>query len=260
MVDFRLQLTQRLGLLRSLIIYYRPWKNRQLAEFYRQFIRPGDLCFDIGAHVGNRLWAWTQLGARCVGVEPQPHLAAYLRRRYGNRTDIVLVDHAVGAEPGTATLHISRANPTVTTLSQRWIDQVRQTDAFAKVAWDDAVTVPVTTLDALIAQHGLPAFCKIDVEGYELAVLRGLSQPIRTLSFEVVLAGGAEALADAVACLDRLCELGTYRFNWSPGESHRLVLDEWVDRAAMVDFLALLSPTANSGDVYAQLSKRGTDL
>lgn len=254
MTQIRTKLTQQFGLLRSLIIYYRPWKNRQLADFYAQFIGPGDLCFDIGAHVGNRLWAWTRLGARCVGVEPQPHLAAYLRRRYGNHPDIVLVEEAVGREPGTATLHISRANPTVTTLSRSWIDQVRQTDAFAKVAWDDAVTVPVTTLDALIAQHGLPAFCKIDVEGYELAVLRGLSQPIPALSFEVALAGGVEALADAVACLDRLCELGTYRFNWSPGESHRLARSTWLNRAEMVAFLRDLPISANSGDVYAQTS------
>ncbi len=254
MTQIRTKLTQQFGLLRSLIIYYRPWKNRQLADFYAQFIGPGDLCFDIGAHVGNRLWAWTRLGARCVGVEPQPHLAAYLRRRYGNHPDIVLVEEAVGREPGTATLHISRANPTVTTLSRSWIDQVRQTDAFAKVAWDDAVTVPVTTLDALIAQHGLPAFCKIDVEGYELAVLQGLSQPIPALSFEVALAGGADALADAIACLDRLCELGTYRFNWSPGESHRLARSMWLNRAEMVAFLRDLPISANSGDVYAQTS------
>ncbi len=253
MPHLRQRLTQQIGLLRSLIIYYRPWKNRQLADFYAQFIGPGDLCFDIGAHVGNRLWAWTRLGARCIGVEPQPHLAAYLRRRYGDHPDIVLVDQALGSEPGSATLHISRANPTVTTLSQRWIDQVQRTDAFAKVAWDDTVTVPVTTLDALIAQHGLPAFCKIDVEGFELAVLRGLSQPIPALSFEVVLAGGADALADAVACLDWLCELGAYRFNWSPGESHQLALDGWVDRQAMADFLGDLPVSANSGDVYAKL-------
>lgn len=245
---------QQMGLLRSLIIYYRPWKNRQLADFYAQFIGPDDLCFDIGAHVGNRLWAWTRLGARCVAVEPQPHLAAYLHRRYGGRDDIVLVDDAVGTEPGTATLHISRANPTVTTLSQRWIDQVQGTDAFASVDWDHAVTVPVTTLDTLIAQHGLPTFCKIDVEGFELAVLQGLSQAIPVLSFEVVLAGGAEALDDAVACLDRLCEMGDYRFNWSPGESHKLARSTWMDRGEMGEFLAALPVSANSGDVYARLA------
>jgi len=256
MPHLRQQLTQQIGLLRSLIIYYRPWKNRQLARFYSQFIRPGDLCFDVGAHVGNRLWAWTRLGACCVGVEPQPHLAAYLRRRYGHRPDIVLVEEAVGSAPGSATLHISRANPTVTTLSQPWIDQVQRTDAFAQVVWDDAVTVPVTTLDALIAQHGLPAFCKIDVEGFELAVLKGLSQPIPALSFEVVLAGGEEALADAVACLERLCEIGGYRFNWSPGESHRLALADWIDGAALADYLGGLPPTANSGDVYAQIFEK----
>jgi hypothetical protein len=46
------------------------------------------------------------------------------------------------------------------------------------------IEVPVVTLDALIAQHGEPAFVKIDVEGYEPQVLRGLTRPVQALSFE----------------------------------------------------------------------------
>ena len=50
--------------------------------------------------------------------------------------------------------------------------------------WADHAVVPVTTLDALIDRYGLPAFCKIDVEGFEEAVVRGLSRPIPSVSFE----------------------------------------------------------------------------
>jgi FkbM family methyltransferase len=42
----------------------------------------------------------------------------------------------------------------------------------------------MTTLDELIGKHGVPVFIKIDVEGFEEAVLQGLSQPVRALSFE----------------------------------------------------------------------------
>ncbi|MEZ4584405.1 MAG: FkbM family methyltransferase [Caldilineaceae bacterium] len=52
---------------------------------------------------------------------------------------------------------------------------MQQVDGFAGVTWDTAIPVTVTTLDRLIAQYGVPAFCKIDVEGYELALVRAVT-------------------------------------------------------------------------------------
>ena len=70
------------GLARSTLIYRaRPWRRQRLDRFYRRFIAPGDLVFDIGAHLGDRLAAFARLGARVVAVEPQPTFAAALRRR-----------------------------------------------------------------------------------------------------------------------------------------------------------------------------------
>jgi hypothetical protein len=51
------------------------------------------------------------------------------------------------------------------------------------VRWDRTVDIRVSTFDDLIGKYGEPAFCKIDVEGYEAEVVRGLSKPLRTLSF-----------------------------------------------------------------------------
>ena len=115
------------GLLRSILVYYgNPFKLRRMQRFYAQFMGPGDLCFDIGAHVGNRLFVWSRLGARVVAVEPQPLCLALLRRWYGRRPDVTLVDAAIGAEQGQGALWISPDTPTVTTLSQSWIESVQQ--------------------------------------------------------------------------------------------------------------------------------------
>ena len=242
---------QLFGLTRSLLMYYAiPWRSWQMRRLYRHFMQPGDLCFDVGAHVGSRLRVWRQLGANVVAVEPQPILFDLLQRWYGRSPHITLLDQAVGAEPGEARLHISQRTPTVSTLSRTWMQAMQQDESFAAVAWDTAVSVPVTTLDALIKQYGRPAFCKIDVEGFELEVLRGLSWPIPALSFEYIPA----ALDVALGCVARLQQLGNYRFNHAPGESHNLRADEWLTPGQMQQILQQLTPKDGSGDIYARLS------
>ncbi len=239
-----------LGLARSLLTYYAiPFRIARMAKLYAPFIRRGDLCFDLGAHVGNHVAAFVHLGARVVAAEPQPLFFNLLRRLYGKNAAVTLIDQAAGAAPGAATLHISRRTPTVATLSSPWADSVRRARSFSGVRWEESITVRVTTLDALIGQFGEPAFCKIDVEGYELEALRGLSRPIRALSLEYIPA----SVEIALGSVDRLMALGEYEFNVSSGETHRLALPGWVDAGAIKEWLSALPSDARSGDLYARL-------
>jgi FkbM family methyltransferase len=242
-------LERQAGVVRSLAIYYAPGRVRRLSRFYASFIRPGDLCFDVGAHVGNRVAAWRRLGARVVAVEPQAHLNDLLRRLYGRAPDVTLVRAALGAAPGEATLRHDPRNPTVSTLSDNWLAAVGRDPSFAGVRWRAAETVPVTTLDALIAQHGQPALCKIDVEGYEAEVLRGLNRPLPVISFEYIPA----AIGVAADCLTELVRLGEYEFNWFVGESHRWASTDWLSAPAMRQRLDELAIGRASGDIFARL-------
>jgi hypothetical protein len=80
-------------------------------------------------------------------------------------------------------------------------------------------------------------------------VLRGLSQPLRALSFEFV----PPALDLVQPCLAHLAELGTYEYNWSPGESMRLQWHAWISAQSLSDYLQTLPGQSNPGDIYARL-------
>ena len=238
------------GLARSLLIYYaKPGRARLDRQFFSQFISPGALVFDIGAHVGSRVAVFLQLGASCVAVEPQPLFAALLRLLYYKHPAFTLEQAALGSAEGTTELHISRRTPTVSTTASSWKDQVGSSPSFAGVSWDESVTTAVTTLDALIDRYGLPDLCKIDVEGSELAVLSGLSKPLPLVSLEYIPA----VAADAVAYLARLENLGKYEYNWSRGESQHLREENWLTHDEMTARLHKMKSEENSGDIYARL-------
>lgn len=241
--------TRARGLARSLFMYYwPPGGTRRLAAFYGQLVGEGGLCFDVGAHVGNRSLAFERLGCRVVAVEPQPDMARFLRQLFRRRPGIVLEEVAIAARPGAVELHVSAATPTVTTASRSFIDGVAAIPSFQKVDWGETVTVPALTLDQLIARHGLPDFIKLDIEGLEEAALAGLSRAPGLVSFEF-LAARPEATR---RCLDRLEALAQWRFNLSRGESLELEWPDFRPRAAVEAWLDSHDGQDFSGDVYAR--------
>jgi FkbM family methyltransferase len=239
------------GITRSLLLYHGiPFRGARLDRFYSQFVGRGLLAFDIGAHAGNRTRSWRRLGARVVAVEPQLDFVRLLAWLFRNDEQVTVLPLALGAGEGMGRLLVSERTPTVTTLSADWAAAVGDAESFRGVAWNSGPEVEMTTLDALIARFGAPRFVKVDVEGMEAEVLRGLSTPVPTLSFEYLPA----ARDRAFACLDRLAELGDYRYNWSVGESHRFAAPGWLEPAAMRERLARMRGDAGSGDVYARLA------
>jgi FkbM family methyltransferase len=240
------------GIARSLLTYYAlPFRQRRMLRFYRGFIQPGDLCFDVGAHVGNRSRALLRAGGRVVAVEPQPPFPALLRRLYGRHPRFTLVEVAVGGSEGEADLLVSSRFPTVSTLSPEWAEWVGGSESFNRVRWDQRVRVPVTTLDRLIARFGVPRFIKIDVEGLESEVLSGLTTPVEWLAFEYLPAVPDSALT----CLDQAERLGRYRYACTVGERQRFESPAWLGAEEMRGWLRALSGTERSGDIYARLGE-----
>lgn len=219
-------------------------------RLYGGFVRAGDLVFDVGAHVGDRVASFRRLGARVVAVEPQPTMVKVLKLFYGRRADVAIEAVAVGRSVGTTRMMINADNPTVSTASPEFIGAARDAPGWQTQRWTRSVEVPVTTLDTLIGKYGAPAFIKIDVEGFEAEALQGLTRAVKALSFEFTIIQREVALA----CIERCAALGYMRFNAVLGESQTFVNGDWVGGKEIARWLNGLSHAANSGDIYAALA------
>ena len=236
------------GVIRSLRIYYGGRHDHSAMDrLYGRFVKPGDLVFDVGSHVGDRIAAFRRLGARVVACEPNPALVKTLRLIYGRDRSVTIEPVAVGRTAGEIELKINIDNPTVSTASAEFVKASDGAPGWEGQTWGKSVTVPMTTLDALIARHGMPSFMKIDVEGFEAEALAGLTRSVAALSFEFTTIQRDVARA----CIARCTELGFVRYNAALGESQTLVHDGWQGADAMSRWLDGLPMSANSGDVYA---------
>ncbi len=238
--------------LRSL--YHRSWYREEwarrvrLREFTRQFVRRGDLVFDVGANEGRWTAIYQELGGRVIAIEPNGELARRVELRYH---PLAVLDCALGAEKGEALLHLGKHSGH-STLSDEWMDAIRRLDRTADW-WEGTVKVKVDTLENIVSRFGRPDVLKIDVEGAEAQVLEGLATPIPFIYFEFLCAH----LGPASAACSILEEFGSYECNYSISQDQCWELSEWVGPSTLLELLdeySARNPTSY-GDIFARQRK-----
>jgi FkbM family methyltransferase len=147
-----------------------PDYDAAVAAYLRERVRPGAVCFSVGANLGVyplQFAAWSAPDGRVFAFEPNPETAAALAEhvRMNLLADRVeVVERAVADRPGTATFHaagtdgmssLGETNPQLTGLTR-------------------TVTVTVDSLDEFCRVRGVrPDVLMMDVEGFEIAALAG---------------------------------------------------------------------------------------
>ena len=214
---------------------------------YDMIVNKGDLVYDIGANTGRKTDIFLNRGAKVVCIEPHPDCYNSLVQKYQNNPNVNLVNIALTDYEGTAILKLTDAT-TISTLSEKFIAKTKK-ERFSEFSWNRSVEVKTNTLDSIISQYGLPSFCKIDVEGGEVAVLKGLTKSIQSIAFEFT----PELCDNAEDCIRRLIEINDkYRFNYSYGESMIFKYDDVIDAKTILTYLKSIDDyKVTFGDVYA---------
>lgn len=244
--------TAALGLLRSWIVYYCiPFRRRWQIAFYRRLINsPNGTIYDIGAHLGSRTRVFLALGHPVVAVEPQRRFFEIIADKLAEQPNCVLIHGAVGAESGTADIQISDRYPTVSSLSPSWIGAGVAAGVLKGVSYNRSETVRVYSMGELMELYGSPAFIKIDVEGFEYEVIRGLRTPVPALSFEIV----PSSLDLTTRCVEHLEGLGRYRYLFTRAERTRFVESRPWKAHELLAYLGSIAMPDRNGDIYAFLA------
>jgi len=229
----------------------RQWTNddQRKYEFYKTFIKPSNIVFDFGANIGKRTKIFLKLGARVVAIEPQKECARIIHLAFRNK--VVIIPKALAEKEGIADIRLDESS-TLSSMSEEWINAVKNSGRFKDHRWASQQRIETTTLDNLINSFGIPRFIKIDVEGYEYQVLRGLTKRVEVISIE----NTPERIGATRDCMEYLSSLGGIELNYSFGETMQWVFPKWIQINEMMIFLeqVRINNEEGIGDVYIKFT------
>lgn len=210
--------------------------QRNMRDFYAAILPPEGLVFDVGANVGIMSALFASLGHRVIAIEPNRDCIRHIEISYPD-LPITLLNAVMGPKAGLVMLNVSDDRDEFSSLRDDWIPNTISSRK---------VPVAMLTLNDLVSEYGVPAFIKIDVEGFEESVLDGLSVFPRLLSFEF----NTSYLADTFRCLEKDQFKGAL-FNFTMEDPKRFELSSWVEAEVLKKSLTEIF---GYGDVFAKVA------
>lgn len=203
-------------------------ESRFYARLFHELKIQG-IVFDIGANLGFTTQTFLDAGAeKVIAVEPDKYNIAILKRKFQKTPQVEIIKAAVSRHEGEAKIWLHKRDSALHTVENKW------KHAIGDHCYRPTVTVRTITLDGMIREYGAPSYIKVDVEGHELMVLQGLSEPVFLISFEVNL---PEYREEAISCIHYMEELSApYNFKLASGFNWRSRM--WKDASQAIRFLS----------------------
>lgn len=223
MIKFYIKRTRLWKVISTSKIYQRlrfpeDFKKRQVEpNFYKGFLKShkskNKLIFDVGANRGHKSAVFSELAKRVIAFEPSEKLFDHLQRRFQN-TNVLIFNCALGSEVSEADIFLVENNEAYNSLNQKHIETTTASRGIANLDTVKRQKIKVEVLENFIGEFGVPKYIKIDVEGYELQVLKGLQTVVPLLSFEANLPEFSVETTKSLEYLDELSK-GEYVYNFA---------------------------------------------
>lgn len=253
----RLGVYQRVKFSRLYDLYWgvvdRKWidnRDQEIRFFQKTLVgfQQGNIVFDVGANQGYKTDVFLRLGARVVAVEPDSSNEQILKSSFHKfrmaKKPVIIIGKAVSDHSGVETMFVDAPGSALNTLNAKWVDTLRNDSVrFGKsLNFREKMEVETVTVEELIDTHGRPFYMKIDVEGYEATVLKGMGRSVPYISLEVNLPEFEPEALECIALLERLGPGGS--FNYTADCVHGFDLPNWLAKKEfMVELKACRKPS-----------------
>lgn len=228
-------------------------KHKEEFSFYKKFLNShpykNDLIFDVGANMGRKSFIFVKLTKQVIAFEPSEKLFLFLKSRF-QQENILVFNCALGSKVSTSDLFIVEGNEAYNSLSKK---HIQSTATKRGVATKDNVKlkkVKVDILENFIEKYGKPKYIKIDVEGHEYEVLKGLKTPVPLLSFEANL---PEFRRESIDAINFLQEISNNKYSFNFTEEFSWICQDFVTANEAINFLT--GTSLSYLEIYARMIK-----
>lgn len=216
-------------------------------KIFESIINKNDLVFDVGSNMGNKSETFLNLGAKVIGFEPQSECFEQLINKFNGNLNFIAENIALSNKEGNEIMYKASYH-TISSMSKEFIVEAKK-ERFPSYNWDNQIIVKTKTLDSVINEYGVPSFIKIDVEGYELSVLEGLTRPIECISVEF----NPELCNSSIECIEYVDKLNDSKslFNYGYREDDFFKYDNWISKDEIIEYLKSVNDFVfEFGDIY----------
>ena len=213
-------------------------KYQEEVNFYSQLLAainyPKELIFDVGANLGKKSAIFSTLSKKVIAFEPSEKLFDYIRKRFKN-SHVELFNCALGSTVSSSEFYEINGNEAYNSLSKKHIETTVTKRNISTIELVNTRKVNVEIIENFIRKFGVPVYIKIDVEGYEYEVIKGLKTPVPLISFEANL---PEFRDESINIIEYLSTISwdKYQFNFTSGNF--LLLPNFVNKEVAIDFLS----------------------